>query len=761
MKFSRLSLLFALLFILISLVGCSNPEKDKEAHYQKALEYINKSDNKAAIIELRNAVDIDGKLAKAHYQLALLYLKEENPEKAFKSFHRTASLNPDNYDAGIKLAEFYLISHKKDESRKYTELVLSRKPDHYDGLVLLANLELIDGNYDKAQEIVDKTFENHPKSAKLYNLKGRIYVGKKQYDLAEEMLKKAVEFGSDNYANYRTLLLFYQRSKDDEKISSVLDEMIKNFPDNPEPHLILSSFHNSKKKFDLAEKELKLAIETKNDNPQLHLILVDFYKNLRKYATAESYLQEITAKIPDSLDLKIALADIQFQMRKYDQARGVLDNVLKENELHGGANLIKIKFLIKDEKYRDAISILTPLIRDYPHWAEPSFQLAIAHLQLGEIKLAQQAIEQALQNSPTSSKYHTFLARVFLLQGEGESAGKEATIAIRLDSRNFQAAVILTQALIQERRYKEAVNVLTRMLEKRPDHPGLLYNLSMAYLGLKDYKTGEQTLKKLLNITPGNHIALSLLASLVSKNEPAKGIDVIQNYIEKSPESGGHQLLLGNYFLRSGSPEKAMVAFRKAQELSPDNPEAYLAIGSLLSKQGKGDLALDEYRNLLKSSPNNVPARMGMAIILESQDKSAEAIAIYQEILQIKQNFAPAANNLAWLLSNTEEADLGEALRLAMTAKKAYPRSPDISDTLGWVHYKRKSYSLAITQFEYAVSLKPETGVFLYHLALSQSQKQENTKAIANLEKALNSSGVFKEKEKAKELLAQLRKQVQ
>ncbi len=761
MNYFRTSVVITITLLLFCLGGCSNPEKEKEAHYEKALEYINKGDNKAAIIELRNAIGLDGKLAKAHYQLGLLYLEEEDPAKAFKSFHRAVSLNPDNLDAGIRLAEFYLISRKKDESRKYAEQVLAKKPDHHDGLVLLANLELIDGNFDKAEEIVDKALASHTNSSKLYNTKGRIYSARNQPDLAEEGLTKAIEFGPDNYANYQTLLLFYQRTKNIEKAQGLLADMIKRFPDNPQPHIILSRLHIKNKQFDLAEKELKQAIQTKPDDIQLHLLLIEFYKKQQQYQQAESYLKETITSMPDSLDLQVALANIQFQMRKYDEAKAGLEAILNENELHGGGNLLKIKFLIKDNKNRDAVTMLAPLIKDYPYWPEPYFQLGIAHLKLREFELAQQAVEQALRRAPTESRFHTLFAQILLLRGESENAGKEASVAIRLNPKNFRAAVILTKALVQEKRYKVAINVLNRMLEQRPDHPELLFNISLSHIGLEDYDNGKKMLERLMEVTPNNSTALSLLAKLSSKDDPDLGLKLIQTYLQKAPDSGGHHLLLGRYYLRKNELDPAMAAFRKAQELDPDNPQPYILIGRLLTKQGKRDKAIEEYRSLLQASPDNIDARMGLAILLETLDKIDEATGLYQEILQIKQNFAPAANNLAWLVSNSEEPDLGEALRLAMTAKKALPESPDISDTLGWVHFKRKAYNLAKTQFEYAVSIKPEAGIFLYHLALAQSMEQDNMNAIRNLEKALATSGPFKERKQAEDLLQQLKTKTQ
>ncbi|HET98113.1 MAG TPA: hypothetical protein ENN98_05400, partial [Desulfurivibrio alkaliphilus] len=53
-------LILALLLAALS-AGCGNPEQKKQAHYDKGLEYAEKGEHRAAILEFRNAVRIDGK----------------------------------------------------------------------------------------------------------------------------------------------------------------------------------------------------------------------------------------------------------------------------------------------------------------------------------------------------------------------------------------------------------------------------------------------------------------------------------------------------------------------------------------------------------------------------------------------------------------------------------------------------------------------------------------------------------------------------
>ena len=71
---SLLALPCCLIFLVLLLLGgCSgDPEKKKAVHYEKAMAYVQEKNPSAAIIELRNAIQLDPKYAEARNQLGLL-----------------------------------------------------------------------------------------------------------------------------------------------------------------------------------------------------------------------------------------------------------------------------------------------------------------------------------------------------------------------------------------------------------------------------------------------------------------------------------------------------------------------------------------------------------------------------------------------------------------------------------------------------------------------------------------------------------------
>ena len=144
---------------------------------------------------------------------------------------------------------------------------------------------------------------------------------------------------------------------------------------------------------------------------------------------------------------------------------------------------------------------------------------------------------------------------------------------------------------------------------------------------------------------------------------------------------------------------------------------------------------------------------MGIGALLEQKGDTTGAKAQYEKVLILQPDFAPAANNLSWIMAEEANPDLGEALRLAMIAKEQFPDEVHIIDTLGWVHYKRESYSLARNEFMQAVEKQPDMPVFRYHLALALHGENKTDLAVKELEEALASKTDFAEKVEAEKLL--------
>jgi tetratricopeptide (TPR) repeat protein len=338
------------------------------------------------------------------------------------------------------------------------------------------------------------------------------------------------------------------------------------------------------------------------------------------------------------------------------------------------------------------------------------------------------------------------------------AAGREATLALRINGRNVAAVKILAKALIQAKEFDKAIEFIGKLNQEAvAGDVELLGSLGLAYLGKDDKDKARETFAQLVQLAPDNSKGLAFLTALTVGEDIPAGIDFVQKQIALS-ETAGHYLLLGDLLTKNKQFPEALQAYQKVQELAPDNPQGYILSARILNHLGKIDETIAQYDELLQKNPDSVAGLMGLATAYEVQGKLTEAKAKYTRALEIQPNLPAASNNLAWLLASEEGADLGEALRLAMQAKQALPDQPHIADTLGWVHYKRQSYALAISQFKQALDNRPDDPIIQYHLALALYGNGDKQEAIASMEKALAGENKFAERVEAEALLQEWKK---
>src|SRR5882762_8188021 len=96
-------LLSLLLSALLSLTGCTSPEKAKAEHISRGEALLKTEKFQEASIEFRNAIQIDDKLAAAHWGLARAYEGLQRWQETFDELHTTVGLDPNNLEARVKL----------------------------------------------------------------------------------------------------------------------------------------------------------------------------------------------------------------------------------------------------------------------------------------------------------------------------------------------------------------------------------------------------------------------------------------------------------------------------------------------------------------------------------------------------------------------------------------------------------------------------------------------------------------------------------
>ena len=251
--------------------------------------------------------------------------------------------------------------------------------------------------------------------------------------------------------------------------------------------------------------------------------------------------------------------------------------------------------------------------------------------------------------------------------------------------------------------------------------------------------------------------ALGAIAQVhFAQGDPKAAFARVEQALRGSKNPAGIHQLLGQMSFSVKEYGKAIEYLERAVSQNPELTAAYYTIGNAYAAQKRFDAALDQYRKVVTKNPKAIPAYMMIGTLYDRQKQPAKANEAYQKILDIDKNFAPAANNLAWNYAE-HGGNIDVALTLAQKAREARANDPSVADTLGWIHFKKKSYPTAIALFkESSEKFKDNNPTVLYHLAQAHDKNGEEELARQSLKKALALNAEFSELQDAKKLLASL-----
>jgi len=251
---------------------------------------------------------------------------------------------------------------------------------------------------------------------------------------------------------------------------------------------------------------------------------------------------------------------------------------------------------------------------------------------------------------------------------------------------------------------------------------------------------------------------LAQLASVMAFEDkrPDAARERIEKQVAAAPQSGALRLLLGSVYDTQGKAALAEAAYLKALELEPRLVGAYLALSQRYADSGKHDQALAKLHDALKVDPNNIAVLVRSAGLYETKGDIAKAKEAYEKAVALNPRSALAANNLAYLYMQYG-GDKERALQLAQTAKEAAPDEPNISDTLGWILYKRGVYQRALSLFKDSATKVPENPEVQYHLGMAYLKTGDKEAARKALTLAATSQTRFAEQAEAKRALTNLK----
>ena len=237
---------------------------------------------------------------------------------------------------------------------------------------------------------------------------------------------------------------------------------------------------------------------------------------------------------------------------------------------------------------------------------------------LRDFPAALQSYTEALKRLPSSALILEQMAHLERRLGQTESAEKHFRMAAQLDPRNLDILLTLADLLSSLRRFKEAEDVLDRVLQTSPGNVHALAIKAFIFQGQGMLDKSAKVLSSIPADSKEDDVSLTRILQLYLE----RNFDGAITSIQTSPASNANDprliTLLGYCQLLSGRTSEAQATLQRAISIIKPSPDSIVPVDARLlpcflalaySDLGEKEKALDYARQAVADYQNDVLAK--------------------------------------------------------------------------------------------------------------------------------------------------------
>lgn len=726
------------------LAGCG--ERSEADSLAAARARIEKRDDKAALIELRNTLQEYPESPEGRYLLGTVFLKTGDVAGALVELERARQLKYDENKVLPAVAEAMLaggqakkmtdaygsvkLTDPKAESDLKTtvatglleqgqasaatgmvEVALKLNPRQFTARLLEARLVAGRGQATQAMALADKLVADEPDRAAAWQLKGELlWILGGDPAGATQAFRKALAIDGRHLAAHSALLNLMLQQQDEKAFKAQVAELAKAWPKFP-----TTQFYETQ--LALIEKDLKRA-------------KLGAQELLRLSPENVSVLQ-----LAGTIDLHsgdIASAEKHFSRAMQLQPESLLARrQLAETQLRAGRPAL-------------ALNALQPLL------AQPKPDAGIlalageAHLQSGDTKAAEEHYARAVKASPGDVKIGTALAVTQLAEGKAGPALAQLESLSGVDNTTI-ADLALISARLRNQEPDQALKAVDRLEAKLPGKPLPHLLRGRALFAKKDIAGARASFEKALAIDAGFAPAVAGLASLdAAENKPADALKrfeallarepanvfavlgladlrrqlgtnpheiatLLLDAIKRNPVDPSLRLALVEHYLSRNNASVALDAARSAAAAIPNNLQVAEALGKAQLASGEAEQALATFRKITAAAPSAPQAYLRQADAHMMRRDHAAASRSLKQALEVRPDYLPAHRGLVRIALQNKRVN--EALAVARNVQKLPGQEAAGHVMEGEIHAKQRAWVPAAAAFRAALARDESTGM--------------------------------------------------
>jgi putative PEP-CTERM system TPR-repeat lipoprotein len=706
--------------------------RESQDYYEDAQKQLEKSDPRAAVIQLKNALRTDSGNASARHLLGLIYLRSGDGELAEKELKTAIQQGYPEEQALASLAEAYMVQNKY-------EAVLNDFQPGNRGTALETQILMLRGYAQAALNKPDAALKSFadaatlsPKDARPLAGTARVYLNQNKRTAAEAELKRAIEI---NPQSAEALSLMGEVHRVNGQADQALDDF---------DHALAQDAHNrtaltgrammrlDRGEADKADPDIKLLTAITPRNPLAAYLQALSLAQHKKLSEALTTLQKQPA-LADYAPAIYLQSVLQYQGNQVEQAIAGWQRYIEMAPTDVRARKLLANAYLKRNDPERAVKTLAPALDTNPDDVQVLSALGSAYLAQGQNDKATDMLGRAAAIDPNNAQTQTRLAAGQLQAGEPTEALKSLEQALNANPSEVEANLLLVMTYLRDRKFDEARDAARRFEAAQPKSPLPLAALATIASAQGDRATARGYLEKAVALQPDYFTARMNLAQLdIDDGKPTAAIDRYNEILKRDKTNIPAMLAFANLQFRQGKPDdaidwleraraadltavdprfnlveaylrrndasKALVIAAELTTIAPQSARATAALANAQFASGDKQSAITTFRHAAALQPNAPQPLQYLARALIQTGDDAGGRTALQQAIALAPDYEPARADLIGLELKAGRRDA--ALKLAQDWRDAKPNDAAPLALVGDVLMRETRYPEALTTYE-------------------------------------------------------------
>lgn len=727
------------LILCTMLAGCFSKTADQYLLDAKAA--LDKKDNAAAVIQLKNALQENPSLQEARFLLgkasldigdargAIIELEKAKElgqpaddvtpalaramfaagqaENLLRTYGNTRLGSPAAMaDLKATLAIAYGSLGQTTQAAESIKAAIAADGSNFRAQVIGIRLAAANGATDEAFNGVNRLLAKLPKESEVWELKGDLFLRSGKYGDALKSYREAVALNKGNLGSQIGIMTLLLRQKDLEGATAQL-ATLRAVKTRPEQVLMFTAVLALEKgDLKLAQESVQVLLKSAPEDVRvLHLAgAIEFHKGA--LLEADNFLTKALQAAPDSNDTRILLG--QTKMREGDSAK--------------------------------AIELLQPLLLPEGGSAEALAIAAEAYLQTGELKRAEECFAKASQLNPKDVRSRVALAQMEISRGR-LAEGVAALRTIAASDPSPLPDLALVTALTQRQDWPQALVAISQLEGKTSGRPTaaqlrggvnlasgnrvqarkdfetalkidpLFFPAAQSLAALdaeeKRYDAAKARFKKILAEQPASMPANLALVAISAKAGATKEelVDMLDKVIKLVPTEAPPRIALVEAQIQNKDLKAAKTAAQEAVTALPENPQVWDLLGQVQTLSGDANQALIAFNTWASLVPKSPEPPLAIAKVYAMQGDKAAQVRSIKRSLNIKPDYLQA--QVALFAAEMGQGHFVEARRIAQEIRAQRPAEAVGLTLSGDLNAKQKNWVAAAADYRAGLKLQP------------------------------------------------------